>query len=67
MSQDGRVGGPRVHLSTQIHQEYIYKWTSSHRAPTEHYQSPHLPRPGGPHFYELNLFRFYHINQITQY
>ena len=38
MSQNGRVGGCRIHLPTQIHQEHIYKWISSHRAPTEHYQ-----------------------------
>ena len=31
----GGVGGRGVHLSPQTHQEYIYKWNSSHRAPVE--------------------------------
>ena len=32
----GGVGGRGVHLSLQMHQEYIYKWNNSHRAPAEH-------------------------------
>ena len=36
-SQDGRgIGGHRVHLSLQAHQEHIYKLNSPHRAPAEH-------------------------------
>lgn len=31
--QDGGTGGSGVHSSLQVHQEYIYKWNSSHRAP----------------------------------
>ena len=35
--QDGRgVGGHGVHLSPQIHQEYIYRWNNSHRTVAEH-------------------------------
>ena len=30
--QDGRIGGPGVHLSPQIHQEYYYEWKNLHRA-----------------------------------
>ena len=33
---DGGGGGRGVHLSPQMHQEYIYKWKDSHRAPAEH-------------------------------
>ena len=28
-SQDGRIGGCRICLSSQVHQEYIYKWNNS--------------------------------------
>ena len=34
-NQDGGVGGHGIHLSTQMHQEYIYKWDNPHRAPAE--------------------------------
>lgn len=33
------VGGLEEHeinLSPQMHQEYIYRWNDSHRAPAEH-------------------------------
>ena len=34
--QDGeKVGGCRVHLSPQMHQEYIFKCRSSHRTPAD--------------------------------
>ena len=33
--KDGGVGGHGVHLYPQVHQEYLYKWNSSHRAPAE--------------------------------
>ena len=29
-SQDGGIGGHGVHLSSQVHQEYIYKWDKSY-------------------------------------
>ena len=31
----GGVGGLGVHLSPQMHQEYIYRWNSSHRTLAE--------------------------------
>ena len=31
-SQDGRIEGCGVHLSPQVHQEYIYKWSNSQSA-----------------------------------
>ena len=34
-SHDIKEGGCDVHLSPQIHQEYIYKWNISHRALAE--------------------------------
>ena len=36
LGQDGRLGRPGVHISPQVHQEYIYKWNNSHRTPHEH-------------------------------
>lgn len=32
----GRIVGHGIYLSSQVHQEYIYKGNSSHRAPAEH-------------------------------
>ena len=36
-SQDGGIRGHGIQLSSQIHQEYIYKWNKSHRVPAEYY------------------------------
>ena len=33
--RDGKVDGCGAHLITQIHQNYIYVWNSSHRIPAE--------------------------------
>ena len=32
----GGVGGRGVHLSLQMHQEYIYRCNGSHRTPAKH-------------------------------
>ena len=36
LQDGGGVGESGVHLSPQMHQEYIYKWNNSHRALAEH-------------------------------
>ena len=35
-SQEGGIKGCRIHVSSQVHQEYIYKYNDSHRAPAKH-------------------------------
>ena len=35
-SQDSGIVGCRICLSSQVHQEYIYKWNNSQRKPAVH-------------------------------
>lgn len=43
-NQDGGIGVHEIHLSSQVHQEYIYKWNNFHRAPAEDWQKTWTPK-----------------------